>query len=313
LTVVVDRILVAGLPRSGTTLMGSLLAIDPSYRELWEPFNSACRRGVDDYWPYLGPSTPADKRERYERVIDETIAVRGVRGHPIGHRSRSALRRRLGLVVRTSRVDLRYRAMCARERLSPRPGRIVKDPIATFLAEDLATRCGFAVLGCIRHPAAQFLSLRRQGWRPDGMEQLVAQPDAVADLFEPGELEAYESSDDVGFRFGLRYRVLYRYLTRVVAESAAQGSRMVVHEELVADPAGVVTRVAEGLGIDPAPIRARAVELTDGSRQEHGSADYARVLARDARHAAEAWRSELDTDLVASILRGAGDVGAHVT
>jgi hypothetical protein len=306
---VVDRILVAGLPRSGTTLVGSLLSLGPRHRELWEPYNSAYRRGVEEYWPYVGPSSPAEKRERYRRLTEETLALRGVRGTRMGHRSRNPTRKRVGAVVRTSRHDLRYRSLCLQDRLSPRPGRIVKDPVASLLAGYLADEHGFAVVACMRHPAAQFLSIRKRGWRPDGFEGVLAQADAVADLFEPGELAAFEASTDVAFRFGLRYRVVYRYLRRVVAGSAAAGSTVVVHEDLVTDPDGEARRLAAGLGLDADPMAARAVELTSGSEQEHGSVYLSKVQARDARRAAEAWRQELEPDVVESILRGAGDMG----
>jgi hypothetical protein len=44
-------ILVTGVPRSGTTILGRMIAFSPSVNYLWEPFNNKYRNGIPDYYP----------------------------------------------------------------------------------------------------------------------------------------------------------------------------------------------------------------------------------------------------------------------
>jgi hypothetical protein len=304
--------MVTGLPRSGTTLIGSLLAMSGEHYEIWEPFNSIYRRGVEHYWPYVGASSPADKVARYDALIADTVALRHLRGVAGGRRAGTTSLRRLGRVLGTSRVDLRYQALELRNRVRPRPGRIVKDPVGAYLSGHLVDHHGFALVACVRHPAASYLSILQRGWRADDIDGLRAQPDFLADVARPEDLERFDSSTDVAFRFGVRYGMLYRYLLDHVDRSADAGSAVLVHERLVMNPVGEVRRVAEGLGISADGAEDRIIRLMSGKAVAHSSIDLSKVEARDAVAAAFGWRSELEPAVVDAVMAGAGEVAKVV-
>ena len=75
------RILVTGAPRSGTTVLGRLLALSSSVAYLWEPFNQRYREGIPDYYPYCGPASPPEKTRFYDELIEQTLQMRNLNPH----------------------------------------------------------------------------------------------------------------------------------------------------------------------------------------------------------------------------------------
>ena len=71
-------ILVTGAPRSGTTVVGKIASLNSDTNYLMEPLNNRLRRGIPDYYPYVGSKTNSDKRQKYNSLIAETIRLRNL-------------------------------------------------------------------------------------------------------------------------------------------------------------------------------------------------------------------------------------------
>jgi hypothetical protein len=300
------RVLVTGMPRSGTSVLGHLMASAARFHEIWEPFNAYTRRGVPDYFPYLGRSSSDEKRASYHRLIDDTLRFR-LRGS-IALAPDDALPRRLAKrILGTSRSDLDYWSLRARQRLRPRPHVIVKDPNAAFLSETLIEEYGFSVVVAVRHPAALLHSYRSRGWPLGHVGSLLVQPDAQADLFSSHEPAASELSDELE-RFGLSYRVTYGYL-RDVASHHPDSVTFVRHEDFCDDAAATIRRLLSWAGLPRnTDLEHEAFNVTTGVAREHRGANLADVQRRDARWARDGWREAITPDELLRVSRAAEPV-----
>ena len=65
-----QKILVTGVPRSGTTVLGRMMGFSSNVNYVWEPFNLKYRTGIPDYYPYIGAETEDEKRELYDKFIN---------------------------------------------------------------------------------------------------------------------------------------------------------------------------------------------------------------------------------------------------
>jgi hypothetical protein len=153
----VDLVLVTGTPRSGTTVVGDVLAEASGARYLYEPLNRWVGvREVTEDFPVPGSSSfPAGGLDgllgRLERL--DLHLKPGVFPHDKGWR-RAAKR------LSGSRTTMSYR-MC---RIDPRLRTVVwKDPFAIYLAGGVAA-AGWPVIVTVRNPWAVAASFKRLGW-----------------------------------------------------------------------------------------------------------------------------------------------------
>ena len=151
---IIKPILVTGAHRSGSTRVGRMLASAPNVGYIQEPLNLYHRPGVCNapvnYWfPYIssenGPLYYEDIRDtlnfRY-KVGQELKAVRSLKD--------------LLRAVRDYGNFNRYRASNSRP--------LMKDPLAIFSAEWLASTFDMDVVVLIRHPAAFAASIKAKNW-----------------------------------------------------------------------------------------------------------------------------------------------------
>jgi hypothetical protein len=153
----VDLVLVTGTPRSGTTVVGDVLAEAAGARYLYEPLNRwVGLRGIDLDFPVPGSASfPASELAallgRLERL--DLDLKPGVFPHDTGWR-------RMAKRVSGSRTTMSYR-LC---RLDPRLRTVVwKDPFALYLAGGVAA-AGLPVIVTVRNPWAVAASFKRLGW-----------------------------------------------------------------------------------------------------------------------------------------------------
>ena len=147
-------ILITGSHRSGSTWVGRMIAASSSVRYIHEPFNiynELCPCGAKfDYWfQYVTRANEEAYYEHMKHVLGLSYArIRDIKtmGHP---RCALGLLKSWGYTVLGRFVDMRP---------------LVKDPIAIFSAEWLASKFSMDVVVLIRHPAAVAGSLKRRNW-----------------------------------------------------------------------------------------------------------------------------------------------------
>ncbi|MDH7974184.1 hypothetical protein QH494_18500 [Sphingomonas sp. AR_OL41] len=158
-----QRIAICGTHRSGTTLLGSLLAADPGSRQIFEPFNpvfgiaDATRSFVAGDWP----------GNDWQGVIDRFLAADGVQ-----FRTPSDDPRRFMRWLKGTRLAREYAAA----RLLHPTRLVIKTPFLSLSSQYLIECHGISVVFTVKHPASFFVSLRRVGWHDAlPLDDLVAQ------------------------------------------------------------------------------------------------------------------------------------------
>jgi hypothetical protein len=188
-------ILVTGVPRSGTTAVGQMLALAPDAGALHEPFNyHSGLKQIEHYFEIPGAHSFSAAR------LDETIArIKKLRlaFKPGIFPSDTGLRRAVKYVIGARPLNS-YRRL----RLHPNLRTIIwKDPLACFAANHAAKQHEVKVLVTLRNPWAVAGSFKRMEWAFD-------LPDLAARLKQ------------IGFDFGRELAGLDRTIHASVANAA---------------------------------------------------------------------------------------------
>lgn len=230
-------ILVTGSPRSGTTAVGRNLALPPTVGSLYEPFNvHAGLKEIQHQFEIVGANNFTT--ERLAAVVDgiEHLRLPSWKApiKPTDNVIRRLLKHGVGGLGRQSYLKCR---------LNPFINTLVwKDPLAAFMAKDVAQRYGMPVLVTVRPPQAVAASFKRMSWRPD--------PNAIVDAFWQ------VGWDDHGLRkqFGSRFHeptvaaaaVWWLVYSKLVDWAASCANiQFVFVQDLVKDPVGIYSSLYE--------------------------------------------------------------------
>jgi hypothetical protein len=283
-------ILVTGLPRSGTTFVGRVLAVEPTVDYLWEPFNSRFRAGVEQHYPYVGESTTLDKRSKYRRLVADTIALHNLRPAVFRSAPRPS---HLRLALKVARG---WHRVAVKRRRSPdlSPGSLViKDPVAIFLSGFLAREFEARVVIVVRHPMALHEAWKSLGWRHD-FTWWTSQEDLSVDRLTQHAAALSRIADDPIAQTAYLWRIAYEYSLEL-AELLPDHVRIVRHEDLCVDPIGGFRAISSHCGLHFSDrVEHTLRELTGGTQVDRKSKDLARLEHRDASRLAEKWKEPGD-------------------
>jgi hypothetical protein len=234
-------ILVTGAPRSGTTWVGNVLALDRNAAAIHEPFNpknpfGRCRAVFPRAFCYITRESEAP----YLDALRDTIGWRYGLGVEI------ADTRSLRQAARTAR-DAAY--FTSNRLRGVRP--IVKDPLGLASAEWLADRFDMQVVVVVRHPVAFVSSLRAAGWHRFRFVTFGEQPEFVRTRLAPFKDElaaAIARRPDAIDAGALLWKLLHHHI-RLLREDHPDWI-FVRHEDLVRDPEGGFRAVFGQLGLD---------------------------------------------------------------
>jgi hypothetical protein len=301
------RLLVVGMPRSGTTWAARILAAAVGTEAVDEPDNHfvspyayrAKRQLGQGSYPRL---RPGDTAPAYERLWQAAFALGD--GRAAGRRDVRA-RRRLARellhrqsadhVARTlthserARPALRAAELLATPAPSPPPGAVVvKSVYAALSLEWVEALCSPLVVVVLRHPLNVVSSWLEMDWLGDDLlatlaprfrEELAARYDA------PRPTHAWSPLEQAAWIAGA--------LTSVLADLESTQTRAVVsHERLCEDPETGFRRITDSLGVGWSP--AAAGLLHDLDRPGRGY-----ETARVAAQLGDVWRSRLSREQVA--------------
>ena len=280
-------ILVTGAPRSGTTILGRLLAAPRHVAMVYEPLNFHIGlRDIPRHFVYVCDGSPDEAT--IGAAIEALLAGRGTfRPSGIPGSTAGPVKRLLRRTL-VSRTNVDY-WLAAHD---PRRTRwLLKDPLAGFSAEWLARRFDMSTVVIVRHPAAVVASYVRLGWR-FSLSELQQQPELMRCHLEPvlrdvdaGSLTAV---DEGALLWRCYYDVLDRYLDR------NRGMTVVRHEDLSRDPIAVLTALYRQLGMHLDARIARRVQAFTGAHNRAAQRPGAvHTLRQDSKSAIDAWRSAL--------------------
>lgn len=234
-------ILVTGAPRSGSTWVGNILALDRATAYVHEPFNKTCspgccRAGFPEVFTYVTQENEA----LYHAALRDTIDWKYSLGAELG-----TLRNARGLARMTR--DFAYFELARRQRARI----ILKDPLALFSADWLARRFGARPVVVIRHPAAFVASLRAAGWSRVHFDIFGNQPALMRDRLAPfaAEIAAATAKMPDAIDAGtLLWNILYHHVTLLRDEHPDW--IFARHEDLSREPVAEYRALFDRLDLD---------------------------------------------------------------
>lgn len=292
-------ILVTGSHRSGTTWVGKMIAASPSVGYIQEPFLPGRRPGICGVtFPYPFAYVMDDNGEPFCSHMRATLAFRFQFGAAL-----AALK-----TPRDAAIMLKYGTLfcCSRIR---RAIPLMKDPLAVFSAEWLASCFDMNVLVMIRHPAAFACSIKRVNWRHD-FSAFLRQPLLLRDHLSPfeEEIQAFvrverDILDQAAFLWKLIYSVVQKY------RQAHPEWIFLRHEDVASDPLGQFASIFQKLGLDFSPRVQRTIEDYSNPANplmpRKGSAHFSK---RNSKALIEHWKAELTEAEIMRVRRGVGEI-----
>jgi hypothetical protein len=232
-------ILVTGSPRSGSTWVGNVLALDRNTGIVNEPFNAncpagRCRASLSNF-AYI----TAENEALYLDALTDTLAWRY---SPAAELRTLRTPRRLARLAR----DFTYF-----EAMRQRGARmIVKDPLAIFSADWLARRFDAQVVVLIRHPASFIASMRAAGFIMH-FKALHNQPRLIEERLSPfaeAIAAATPNPSDSIEANTLVWNVLHHHISRLQDEHPDW--IFIRQEDLARDPVSGFAALFDRLGLD---------------------------------------------------------------
>jgi len=279
-------VVVAGLPRSGTSWIGRTLANAPGFSYFREPDNNDYVTGAEHRfrWLYLPSGGHDDAYEHHMRralagEISTPFTRAQDRGPLLSHVPRAV----------ADRVGARLPALYLTE-----PGLLVKLIASTLALEWISdTYPDARLVVVVRHPCGTMGSWQRQGW-PFNPEMLLRDERLVADHLAP-YVDVIDGASETWERAG----ALWAAIMLVVARQAERHQRWVVvqHEWLCGDPAPRFRRLYDRLGLTWTADSDRFVSESDQADDEVQS------MRRSARDEIDRWKHELHPAEIAACRR----------
>jgi hypothetical protein len=248
-------VLVTGLPRSGTSWTGKMLAAGGDLVYVNEPLNP-------EHPPGRCPGVlGAEVTHRFQYICDDNAG-----DWLPAFRDTVALRYHWLAELRANRSPydlarlLRYGTAFTLGRLAGRRA-LLDDPFAVLSAGWFARRLGCRVIALVRDPVSFVASWRRLGWTVH-FRDLLDQPLLVRD--HPDLLALDDSQDHVA-KIATLWRVTHTILTRT------PGILLISYESLAADPLPAFRRLYAYADLPWTPTAARRIaRACSGPSKEGG-------------------------------------------
>lgn len=234
-----QRVIISGLPRSGTSWTGKALSFAPGFTYYREPDNSEFVPGAPgrDYWNlYL---RAGDEHPIYGPHMERALSGKVVNNF--------VMYDDYGPIVSRIPQPLRFVADYCPALYRRQPNAVVKLIRSSLALDWIAGRFPEArIVSLVRHPVGQFESYRKQGWEPADPASLLEDERLVADHLAPFAdviRSARTFWERAGTFWGAVNRVVYR-------QAQAGGAHSVVpFEWLCADAPVRMKDLSNRLGL----------------------------------------------------------------
>lgn len=261
-------VLVTGMPRSGTTAVGSVLASADRTSYFYEPLNPRSGlRSIDDWFQFPEPGGASPE---VQGLIDEVLRIT-LRLKPGHWDADSTLRLALKSVSGS-----RTRLSALRCRLDPRLRHVVwKDPFAAFLVPELAADHAMPAIITVRPPEATAASFKRLGWgfdldRVRGHLERLTPGAGYLDVDVPTTSWANTHSN-AAVNGAILWQLLYGYLDEVLPMTPAVPGRAPVvwadTRAIIASPLPFYRHLFDEVGL---PFGRSTIEHIEEAHRDRG-------------------------------------------
>jgi hypothetical protein len=297
----VKPILVTGAHRSGTTWVGKVIATAPSVGYIHEPFNIAYRPGIcgahfRHWFTYISPENEAQYHDQIKHTLQFSYDIR----------AKLAVVRSPKDVIRLCRDSLQFK-MARLRRLRP----LVKDPIALFSAEWLASSFHMDVIVLIRHPAAFTDSLKRKYWTHP-FSHFLEQPLLIRDHLHPflQEIEDYAAHDhDIIDQAILLWRLTHYMISKY--KKAHLDWFFIRHEDLSRQPEQGFREIFHRIGVPWSTRLDAAVNDYSGPLNPSRLPEQSDSIRRHSRAGIWNWKTTLSQREITRIRNRTEEISAE--
>jgi hypothetical protein len=293
-------ILVTGSHRSGTTWAARILHASGATGFIDEAFNPGRKPSwlsvrPEHWYQHVDPSN----EPVYARAVEQLLQFRypTIRQQELSPHERQ--------IARTERLRARtYRARGVRP--------LMKDPLALFSAEWLASRFEAEVVVLIRHPAGFASSVLRLGWT-FGFRQWSRQPSLMQTYLAPFADEIVRAANEpqpLLEQLILMWNAIYAYVHDM--RERHPDWKFIRHEDLSLAPLREFRGLYSTLGL---PWRKRVTDVIEdlSSPRNVREVDSSQVaqIRRDSAATARIWRERLDANQIERIRQGTERVASY--
>lgn len=298
-----QNLLVTGSPRSGTTVLGRMLAFSSDINYIWEPFNSKYWDRIPDYYPYIGDESDKEKITIYDNLINDVIHLKKLKPK-ISFSPEDSLIKRIAKKYGINRSTFLWYKSSQIKDLFLKPKLLVcKDPIGIFLSEHLIKKFEFKVVAVIRHPVGVAISRKKLDWKFD-FNWWRNQKDFYNGHFKQIDDLLKRHPLDFIHEAAFHWLTCYSYIHEI-KKKYPESVKIIRHEDLCENPIYEMEKIFKYLGLI---LNNRVIDkiqqITTGSQIEKSTLDLAKLEKRDGRNLVFKWKREIsqkDLDITKEI------------
>ncbi len=288
--------MIAGCPRSGSTILGKILSLSPRAGYIEEAFNP--ETGIEGTSQmFVIPDTQPAQQSLYDKIAAELGQGTAQYKQSVFRPQKLGAGRWIFYKLFTNRYQFRYRL----DTLNPFiTTYISKDPTASLAAEYLHRRHNFKVILTVRHPCGVVVSHNRLRWGSP-IAQLLARPEIRTYIGEEAlslDLKKLSPNEKLAW--------YWRVINEVLYEQAKRNPDIVVieHEEFSLRPLEVTKVLYKKAGLRYTKrIDQKVRVLTGAGNPTDPRSDRAHTLRRNSRDNIDRWRKHLSKADIAAIER----------
>jgi hypothetical protein len=298
-------ILITGSHRSGSTWVGKMISHHPSIGYIHEPFNP-------DYYPHQAGEYAAKLNYWFTYISkeNENICLKEFQDTLAFNYSLSAAVKalffpKMSYDLREPLRILRDNTLFIKNRiLGARP--LVKDPIALFSAEWMASKFNMDVVILIRHPAAFAGSLKLANWKFP-FADFLEQPLLMKELLYPFQSEIEKLANnkhDIIDQACLLWNIIH--YTILQYREKHQDWLFIRHEDLSQDPIDGFQEICAYLNLDYSQSLKQIISKYSNSKKDERNDNTEQVITNRAKKMnsklnIKNWKNRLDDSEVIKI------------
>lgn len=297
-------ILITGSHRSGSTWVGKMIAESSSVVYIHEPFNIEYRpaRGIDNvcsqYWfTYIN----SENESLYYQKINDIVQLKYNLGETLKN---IKARRQILDILRENLNFTKYRL------LQKRP--LLKDPIALFSAEYLASQFNMDIVVLIRHPAAFAGSLKQTNWKFP-FSHFLKQPLLMKEHLSSFEvkIKAYaEKEQDIIDQASLLWNIIHYIILKY--QKQYKNWLFVRHEDISREPIPEFRNIFNYCNVEFSTDIEKVIKEHSSSKNSDGNRDnQINSLKRDSSSNIWNWKQRLSISEIERIRSQVEDISSH--
>ena len=285
-------VLVTGIHRSGSTWVGRMLALSSKIVYIHEPFNpenyrpEICSTKFRLWFTYIAPEIEGP----YYSPLKKTVGLQ--------YNLAAALARSRHLRGAARRISHYLQFSLARIQHKTA---LIKDPIAVFSSEWLASRLGLQPVVLIRHPAAFTASLIKQNWTFT-FDHFLKQPLLMEHYLHPFEAEISQYTQremPLLDQACLLWKIIYSVVGQF--QDNHPDWLFVRHEDISREPAASFENLYSALGLKFTDEIRQQIEASSNSENPSEAASASDKFKRSSKAIVHNWKTRLSQDDIAYI------------